>query len=93
MSIDSVSPRQAECLITWPQGTKGYAEEKILVLTLITLCEKYGYGRVPQLAKQIEELWRDPNSKEKFERSKEAHFRMMREGWEEAFGKDRPCPY
>lgn len=65
------------CLIGWPDGTVGYAEERALLSVLLSLCEQYGYGRVPQMAAWIEEIWRDPSKMAEFERRKQEHLAFM----------------
>ncbi len=57
----------------------GESEERLLVERLLSLCQQHGFGRVPQLAAQIEEIWRDPARREVYERSKVRHQRMMEE--------------
>lgn len=67
------------CLITWPPGSVGEAEDTLMLQQLLALCRKHGFGRVPQLAASIEEIWRDPTKVEDYEKSKAAHLRMMAE--------------
>jgi hypothetical protein len=56
-----------ECLIRWPKGSQGWYAEYSILKTLLAMCESQGYGRIPQLAKQIEEIWRDPKKVEYFQ--------------------------
>jgi len=76
---NSVPDEMLTCLILWPDGTLGYAQEKQVVRLLNQLCKEYGYGRVPQLAAAIEDIWRrgsegighhEAVKKEHFERMK-----------------------
>lgn len=91
--MDEPSLQDVECCIFWPKGTKGYLDEQYLIIQLLALCKQHGFGRVPQLAAQIESIWRDPKaSKKKINKAREAHFKMMRESWSEGF-PGRPCPY
>ncbi len=68
-----------ECLILWPKGSVGYAEEYALVSSLLRLCDRHGYGRVPQLAAAIEEIWNDPSKRAVYEEMKKRHEDLMRE--------------
>lgn len=47
-------------LIDYPVGTSGHYEMIHLLTRLNELCKRHGYGAVPQYAKWIEEVWRDP---------------------------------
>ena len=82
-----------ECLIMWPKGTAGYWTERAVLNDLLRLCKEHGFGRVPQLAQQIEEIWRGgEESIAKGKEVKRKHFAKMKEGWKEAFG-EKPCLY
>ena len=70
---------ELECLVMWPLGTVGEQNERRLVQELLQLCEEFGFGRVPQVAKQIEALWRDPENKVKFQQLKDDHVKRMEE--------------
>ena len=54
------------CLIMWPEKTVGYNAEYELVIKLLSMCREHGFGRVSQLAGQVEELWRNPEKKTDF---------------------------
>lgn len=77
MSIPTLS--DLACLNTWPSGSMGEAQDKVLLQQLLTLCEQHGFGRVPQLAAEIEEIWRDPAQREMYQRCKEKHLAFMEE--------------
>lgn len=75
-------------LNSWPEGTLGHSQDKQLIATLIALCSEFGYGRVGQLANDIEELWRDPSL---IEHHKKAHADRMKlmKGTMEYYEKER----
>lgn len=52
--------KQLRVLNSWPAGTRGEQEDDRLIAALLALCTEHGFGRVPQLAKQIEDIWRQP---------------------------------
>lgn len=82
-----------ECLIMWPKGTAGYWEERANIQELLKLCEDHGFGRIPQMAQQIEEIWRgEEKAIKKMKKMKKEHFDSMRHGWKDVFGK-KPCLY
>ena len=53
-------------LIMWPEGTVGYYSELSLVRKIKELCDEHGYGRVPQIAEQVNDIWNNPESVEKY---------------------------
>ena len=60
------------CLVMWPENTVGYNREYEVILKLLSMCREHGFGRIPQIASQIEALWRNPEKKIEFlERQKE----------------------
>lgn len=65
-----VTLAEARCLIAWPDGTPGAAAEEAILGVLLDFCNRYGYGRVPQMARGLEGLWRDPASRERYERER-----------------------
>jgi hypothetical protein len=77
MSYQNLKIEQVECLILWPEGTKGYEWEKNALKTLIDLCSDHGYGRVPQLAKSIKEIWSDNSKIEDFEVLRKEHLDLI----------------
>lgn len=80
---DPLIIEDVECLISWPDNTVGYDNEKILLQILIKLCEEQGYGRVPQLANKIEEIWRDPSKQKEYEQERKEHLARLSKGQEE----------
>ncbi len=66
-----------DVLVMWPPGTVGEAEERELVATLLQLCVKHGYGRVPQVASQIRDLWDHPERRTFYEREKHRHLKLL----------------
>lgn len=61
------------CLIRWPEGSVGWQREEALIKALNDLCKLFGYGRVPQVAEQIEQIWRDPDKVAKFLEEQRQH--------------------
>lgn len=78
-AIEGVPESKLEHLILWPPGTIGEVQERQLVIILNNLCKKHGYGRVPQLAQAIEDLWRNPERSDYYEVLKEDHLKFMKE--------------
>jgi hypothetical protein len=72
-----------ECLNLWPVGSSGYDIEKIVIETILALCQHSGFGRVPQIAASIEEIWRRPESIEKFKKEQEERFEMLANSFKE----------
>ena len=81
--MKSPTLKELECLIRWPDLTVGAQEERTLVHQLLILCRKYGFGRIPQLASSIEQIWRDPEKIKEFQNQKEKHLQFMSECREE----------
>lgn len=46
-----------KCLNIWPEGTVGYDGDKRLIETLYNLFQEFGFGRVPQVAEAMREIW------------------------------------
>lgn len=65
--MNPVTIELARSLIMWPDHTHGYAQEEATLRILIGLADLIGYGRLPQLATQLEQLWRDPTTATQFE--------------------------
>lgn len=74
---DGPTTDELECLVWWPAGSKGEKEESQLVATLVNLMKKHGFGAVPQLCKQIEDIWRNPEKVEHYQTLKEEHFKAI----------------
>jgi hypothetical protein len=77
------SSEDLECLNLWPVGSSGYEIEKLTIQTIAALCEISGFGRVPQIAASIEEIWRRPESIEKFKKEQEERFEMLANSFKE----------
>lgn len=87
---------QLDCLVLWPAGSKGEFDERRAVETLLALCEEHGFGRIPQLAEAINDIWHngEPAIK-RSERKKRDHLEFMeqcRKGLEDAHGQDPSRP-
>lgn len=67
-----------ECLICWPRGTVGYFCELQIVSNLLNMAKVHGFGRVSQLAQQMEDVWRNEGTARiKFEAAKKEHLQFM----------------
>lgn len=78
-SPNGVSDKFLDCLNSWPEGTRGYVQEQELISILNSLCKNHGYGRVPQLAASIEEIWRNPEVKIiEYEKIQDEHMKFMK---------------
>jgi len=77
MKEEIVTDEQLKSLIRWPEGTVGYNDELHTLRQMKQLCEEHGYGRVPQLAKQIEDLWRHPENVEKYLKEQKTYNDLM----------------
>lgn len=70
----------AACLVLWPAGTRGHDQEMGAITYLLMVARTVGYGRMAQLAAQLDELWRDPGRKVEFEQRQREFLKMMEEG-------------
>ena len=77
--MNDLKDEQLKCLIMWQEGTVGYYQEFMLIKTLNELCKKFGYGRVPQIAQQIEQIWRDEDKIQEFEKIQQEHIEFIKE--------------
>jgi hypothetical protein len=66
-----------ECLVMWPEGSRGYVQELAALDVLLGLCNRHGFGRLPQLAKQIEDIWQHPEKIEEYKAIQEKHMKLM----------------
>lgn len=75
------TPTDAElsCLNSWPGGTNGYIQETELIHDLNELCKKHGYGRVPQVAQAINEIWNNPDEISKWLDYREKRLKLLAE--------------
>lgn len=75
---ETVKKEDFKCLNSWPEGTIGYEEEKALINTLVSLCERFGFGRVPSLGNFIEDIWRgDEKTIEKYQKIRDERISML----------------
>ena len=77
MSYETPTIEQLKSLIMWPEGTVGYQNELDMLVKMHALCEKHGYGRVPQIANAIEDIWRNPENVEKYLKEQKAYNDLM----------------
>lgn len=73
-----VSPDEVECLIMWPEDSRGEREERMLIHMLISLANTRGYGRLSQLTTQLEDLWGHPEKQPFYQKTKAAHLSRLR---------------
>ena len=74
---NNLSPKDIECLNGWPKGSTEYHHEEAALNALLDMCKKFGFGRLPQMASQIEELWREDKTSEDFEKQRQERFAEM----------------
>jgi hypothetical protein len=79
MSYETPTIEQLKSLIRWPEGTVGYQNELDMLIKMRALCEAHGYGRVPQIAAEIEDIWRNPENVEKYLKKQKEHNDLMEE--------------
>lgn len=60
--LNPVPDEHLEFLNMWPKDVPFYNTEQCNLRLLNSLCRTYGYGRIPQLAAMLEELWRHPEN-------------------------------
>jgi len=77
MSYETPTIEQLKSLIMWPEGTVGYQNELDMLTKMRALCEEHGYGRVPQIANAIEDIWRNPENVEKYLKEQKAYNDLM----------------
>jgi hypothetical protein len=75
--IEGVDDELLSCLNSWPEGTVGHQNEKAVIAVLNLLCKQHGYGRIPQLCAQIEQVWREPKMAERFRKAREKRLEQM----------------
>jgi hypothetical protein len=76
---DPVPFSEVACLNGWPDGTAGHQMDEHLIRQVLALCDVYGYGRIGQLAGAIEEIWRDPASRKKWEDMRTERMNLLNE--------------
>jgi len=69
-----------ECLNAWPEGTVGYGRDQKLIKQLNDLCKEHGYGRIPQLAAAIEDIWRTPEKSNDHKKSRDTRMKLLTGG-------------
>ena len=77
-SILKLNMDDVKCLIMHPENTEGYRAEAAAIWGILQLCDEHGYGRIPQLAKHIEEIWRDNIKVEKFKKQRGEYLEMVK---------------
>jgi len=77
--IAGVNVADLACLNWWPDDSPRYAETQKALEQLVALCDKHGYGGLPQMAEGIQAIWRNPNKIAHFQELKDAHF--VKCGW------------
>ena len=72
--------KELECLICWPKGTIGETKERQAIQKFLELCKDRGFGRMAQIAEQIDDIWRNPEKVIKYQKMKKKHFKLC--GWD-----------
>jgi len=68
---------ELSCLNSWPNGMGAHDIEEELISALLHLCRVYGFGRVPQLAQQIEDIWRHPEQVAHYENERAERIQLL----------------
>ena len=74
--------KDLEKMVRWPTGTVGFENELAVYRMLRQLCDDLGYGAIPQMAKQLEDVWRDPEHLKAILAENKKHFESMSEPYE-----------
>lgn len=73
---EPINREELESLIMWPEGSIGERQERCVLGALLEIANSHGYGRLSQLASQIENLWMHPENIEEYNRQKAEHLKM-----------------
>lgn len=60
LTRQDVGDGDLDLLNCFPEGTRGFLADRLLLEQLRSLCRTHGYGAVAQMAGWLEELARDP---------------------------------
>lgn len=66
-----------EAIVSWPKGSNGYVLESQVVILLNKLCKEHGYGRIPQMASIIQDIWNNPDKLEKYKKQIRDHLEQL----------------
>lgn len=77
LDIQGVADETLTCLTCWPDGTVGEQRELQAIRIINHLCKELGYGRVPQIAAQIEDLWRNPEKHAGYVQQRQNHLDLV----------------
>lgn len=77
-----------KCLSTWPEGSVGEKQQMELISDLLELCKEHGFGNVPQVAAWIEDIWRNPEELQKYQKGKQKHLDFMA-GYQNVIGYNK----
>lgn len=69
--LNPVPDEHLQFLNMWPEDMPLYNVEQCNLRLLNSLCRTYGYGRIPQLAAMLEDLWRHPGDLEDFKKARQ----------------------
>ena len=70
---------ELDCLIMWPEGSVGETQDRRTLFILLKLCRDTGFGRIPQLANAIEDIWRHPEAVKKHKKQQTEHRKLMKD--------------
>jgi hypothetical protein len=65
------------CLNIWTEGTFGYENERQVIQQLLNLCNEFGFGRVPQIAQAIEDIWRHPDKIKEYQKARDERMTFL----------------
>lgn len=74
---DNVTDAELNALVMWPDKTVGHRQELLALKKLVDLADEIGYGRLQQLATQLEDLWRHPELIETYNKDRNAYLQQL----------------
>lgn len=69
---------QLYCLNGWPEGTVGWHKDNEIINILLHLMTDHGFGRVPQIAAAIEDIWRNDEAIPKYQKLRDEQLANIR---------------
>lgn len=75
--VSGVNSQDLMVLNGWPEYALGFQEENQLIELLNELCKKHGYGRIAQLAEQIEDIWRNPEKLKEYAQARQKRIQEL----------------
>lgn len=77
LAMQTPTEDDLRCLNGWPDGSIGHAKETDAICCLLGLCKLLGFGRIPQLANAIEDIWRNPEKVKQYAEQRKAQLKIL----------------